>query len=91
MSRRHRDPQVQDLPLEERRREARRVRHETRVMLAVTDPDDVALPTPVHRREHGRPSVSDSRRFRHWKSAFWKRRTALRHERNLAFAELDLD
>lgn len=92
MSRRHRDPQVQELPLEERRRDARRLRHETRVMLAVTDPDDVALPRPVHSRSHHRPpTAAGPREFRHWKAAFWKRRTAARHQRNLALLDLAAD
>ncbi len=91
MSRRHRDPQVQELSLEERRREARRVRHETRVLLAVTDPDEVPLPRPVHSRGHQPPRDDGARQFRHWKAPFWKRRTATRRQRNLAVLDLGAD
>ena len=90
MSKRHRDSRVQVLPPEERRRERRRLRHETRLLLSAADPDDVALPKPVHSRPHAPPvsdDVSDNR-FRVWKTPFWKRRTAMRHERNVMLSSL---
>ena len=87
MSKRHRDSHVQPSLAEQRREDRRRLRHETRLLLTVADPDDVALPKHVHSRPHTKPRDED-RKFRVWKTPFWKRRTALRHERNLMLAAL---
>ena len=83
MSRRHRDLEATPLPKEERRRTARRIRHDAKVSLLAADPDDVVLPEPVRMTPHRpAPAANGQRRFRHWKAPFWKRRNAERHRRN---------
>ncbi len=69
----------------DRRVEHHRERQATRAALQVSDLEDVLDPPSVHNVS---TSVSDShvetktRRFRHWKQPFWKRRTQGRHDRN---------
>ena len=61
-----------------RKREHRKVRHATNQMLAAAaDPDEITLPA-VRRHERldetHAPAESSGRRFRVWKTKFWKRR-----------------
>lgn len=63
---------------EDRKREHRKVRHATNQMLAsAPDPDDLTLPD-VRRHERldelHHPAGGNGRRFRVWKTKFWKRR-----------------
>lgn len=63
---------------DERKRQHRRVRHASNQILSmVEDPDELTLPD-VRRLRHNDelPSVeaSNGRRFRVWKTKFWKRR-----------------
>ncbi|MDQ6838123.1 MAG: hypothetical protein M3137_07305 [Actinomycetota bacterium] len=77
----------------DRRVEHHRERQATRTALQVTDLDleDVLDPPSVH---NASTSVSDpqvetrTRRFRHWKQPFWKRRTQGRHDRNVTMNHL---
>ena len=61
-----------------RKREHRKVRHATNQLLAVVDdPDDMNLPdVRRHQRTEDahQPAESNGRRFRVWKTKFWKRR-----------------
>jgi DNA-binding helix-hairpin-helix protein with protein kinase domain len=83
MSRRHRDLEATPLPKEERRRTARQIRHDAKISLLASDPDDVVLPEPVRMTPHRAvANTGGRRRFRHWKAPFWKRRNAERHRRN---------
>jgi hypothetical protein len=64
---------------DERKREHRQVRHAANQLLSVVDdPDDLTLPDVRRRRqsEHNGSSSDDGakRRFRVWKTKFWKRR-----------------
>lgn len=88
MSRRHRDPEATTLPKEERRRTARRIRHDAKVSLMAADPDDIVLPEPVRMTGHRPVREEGRRRFRHWKAPFWKRRNLERHRRNEEFLRL---
>ena len=91
MSRRHRpsDAEVLRPGKEARRQEHHRERQATRALLAVADPEDVVAPQRPHDRPINRPVVATSgRKFRHWKAAFWKRRTAERHRRNEEWVSL---
>ncbi len=75
----------------DRRVEHHRERQATRTALHVSDLEDVLDPPSVHNVS---TSVSDaqvetkSRRFRHWKQPFWKRRTQRRHDRNTTMNHL---
>jgi hypothetical protein len=85
-------------PPEHRRRTARQARHAARTRLHQLAGDDEALedadllcPQPPHdlgRKASPRPKegVKPGRRpgFKVWKTAFWKRRRGLWHERNAA-------
>ncbi|CAN5859855.1 hypothetical protein BH23ACT5_BH23ACT5_11490 [soil metagenome] len=61
-----------------RKREHRRVRHAAnQILSAVEDPDELTLPDVRRQRWDERDATStdgDSRRFRVWKTKFWKRR-----------------
>ncbi|HLT97929.1 MAG TPA: hypothetical protein VK070_14205 [Acidimicrobiia bacterium] len=79
-------------PREERKRQHRQVRHAANQLLAtVEDPDDLTLPDVRRRRHseangHEEPSAN-RRRFRVWKTKFWKRRDSYRDMK----AELDAE
>lgn len=65
-------------PRDERKRQHRQVRHAANQMLSmVDDPDDLTLPD-VKRHRHDDDSAAadqpEPRRFRVWKTKFWKRR-----------------
>jgi hypothetical protein len=98
MSRSH-DAVVDDATLR-RRTSARQVRHAARIQMQVMVRDEDALEgavLPVVCHDVGRhtsPRRSDPRHpeqrggFKVWKTAFWKRRTQLRAERNAREREL---
>lgn len=94
MSSRHRSDIPKPTP-SERRVAHHRERQATRRALAVGDPEEIVDPRPPHtlHLEHAGGELADEavvapRRFRVWKTPFWKRRTALRHERNAELAGL---
>ena len=62
----------------ERKRQHRRVRHAANQILAtVDDPDEYTLPDLRRLRQddaYHTPEASNGRRFRVWKTKFWKRR-----------------
>lgn len=62
----------------ERKREHRQVRHAANQLLSmVDDPEELTLPDVRRRRSdenHGALDPPDGRRFRVWKTKFWKRR-----------------
>ncbi|HVC25423.1 MAG TPA: hypothetical protein VND23_06680 [Acidimicrobiales bacterium] len=91
MSTRHRSEVPKPAP-SERRVEHHRERQATRHALAASDPEDVVDPRARHTLHVEHPGdaieVRPARQFRHWKARFWKRRSAQRHERNQALAEL---
>lgn len=73
----------------DRRVEHHRERQATRSALHVSDLEDVLAPPSVHRVPQipssdyvRRPAATESRRLRHWKLPFWKRRTEVRHRHN---------
>ncbi len=80
--------------------EHRKVRHQATIQLREAaygaDPDGLVLAEDI--RRHGYGEISErpeprvaTRRLRHWKTPFWKRRTSLRAQRwALAGTELDL-
>lgn len=72
-------------PREDRKRQHRQVRHAANQILAtVEDPEDLTLPDLRRRRhpeDHDSPSGADGRRFRVWKTKFWKRRDSYRDMR----------
>lgn len=94
MSQRHRQGRNRSLDSRDERRtkrlEKRRERHAVKTALQTSELDDVILPQPtrVENGEHGGPPPRSPRGRRHWKLPFWKRRTALRHERNEAWRRL---
>lgn len=64
---------------DERKRQHRQVRHAANQLLSmVDDPDDLTLPDVRRRRSDesngDESSSSNERRFRVWKTKFWKRR-----------------
>lgn len=65
-------------PRQERKRQHRQVRHAAnQILQTVEDPDDLTLPDVRRRRygeNNGAPSAPNGRRFRVWKTKFWKRR-----------------
>lgn len=76
---------------EERKQQHRATRHATHQMLhTYADPDEIVLP---EERRTGKsetasgPSEPEKRRYRVWKTKFWKRRDDYRDQR----AELDSD
>jgi len=80
MSRRHRRPEKESvLDKEARLAEHRRDRRAARQQIDVLEPDDAVLPGegPAHLHAH-RPTARETRRPRHWKLPFWKRRRAAR-------------
>ncbi|MFP3913789.1 MAG: hypothetical protein ACLFWM_02865 [Actinomycetota bacterium] len=69
-------------PREERKRQHRQVRHAANQILStMEDPEDLALPK-VRRVRQGEgnngSAEADRRRFRVWKTKFWKRRDSYR-------------
>ena len=80
--------------------EHRKVRHQATLQLREAahgaDPDGLVLAEDIRRHGYGeisdRPEASaHSRRLRHWKTPFWKRRTSLRAQRwQIAVSDLDL-
>lgn len=65
---------------EERKQQHRKVRHNTHQMLHVTDdPEEVAGLPEVRRsrnhENHTQPIEPEKRRFKVWKTKFWKRRS----------------
>lgn len=78
----------------DRKVEHRRVRRAAHVELRKLDePEDYALPRPVHTTRKvdpdERPEVEvKRRRFKVWKTKGWKRRTNLRAERAASYHEL---
>lgn len=91
MGSRHRSDAAKPAP-SERRVHHHRERQALRQALSASDPEDLVDPRrrhSLHLEHAGDLRVDDApRRFRHWKAPFWKRRSARRHERNVAFAEL---
>lgn len=63
---------------DDRRQQHRATRHAThQVLHSIDDPDEVVLPEPRASKpvnEHAAPSEPERRRFRVWKTKFWKRR-----------------
>ena len=70
---------------EERKQQHRATRHATNQMLhTLEDPEDIVLPQEKRTRtdETGNSNTeSEKRRFRVWKTKFWKRRDDYRDER----------
>lgn len=63
---------------EERKRQHRQVRHAANQLLSIVDdPEDLTLPDVRRRRQgdnNSAANTANSRRFRVWKTKFWKRR-----------------
>lgn len=78
----------------DRRVEHRRVRRAAHVELGrLVEPEDHALPLPVHTSFKADPSerpeaTVGSRRFKVWKTKDWKRRSAVRAERAASYQAL---
>jgi len=78
----------------ERQDSHRKVRRAAQVELRhVEEPEDLALPRPVHTSQKtdpvDRPSAPvKQRRFKVWKTKGWKRRSALRAERAASYHDL---
>jgi len=78
----------------DRRVEHRRVRRAAHVELAqLAEPEDHALPRPVHTARKADPAERPEatvkrRRFKVWKTKDWKRRTAHRAERAASYEAL---
>lgn len=91
MSTRHRSEVAKPAP-SERRVQHHRERQAVRHALEAGDPEEILDPRARHSLHVEHPGeeleADGSHRFRHWKTRFWKRRNALRHERNRALAEL---
>lgn len=74
--------------------EHRRVRRAAQVGLTTMDePEDLALPRPVHSSRKADPAEKPtvpvtSHRFKVWKTKAWKRRTQARAERAAAYRSL---
>lgn len=81
-------------PRFDRRVEHRRVRRAAHVELSrLEEPEDHALPRPVHTSEKADPAdlpdaVIAKRRFKVWKTKAWKRRSAVRAERAASYQAL---
>lgn len=91
MSARHRQsqagsPSIAKADKEDRRLDHRKERHAARKALTVSDPDEIVMPVLHHAAGHSAPEAASKKPFRHWKQPFWKRRSALAHQRNV---ELD--
>ena len=83
MSRRHRHAaQVAGRRKDERQAKHRRDRRAARQQIDVVEPDAAVLPGegPGHLHAH-RPTALETRRPRHWKLPFWKRRRAARAQK----------
>ena len=90
MSRRHQDDKPVRATRADRKKAVRTVRHQVAQKLhTVADPDDVTLAEP--RVDHAHRPPTRRRSLRHWKLKAWKRRTAVRRQRNQRSAELALD
>ena len=67
---------------EQRKLQHRATRHAThQILRTVADPDEVVLPEErrTRRQENGRaPTEPQKRRFKVWKTKFWKRRDSYR-------------
>ncbi len=67
---------------EDRQRQHRQVRHAAHQLLTtVEDPDEISLPEVRRNRAHEAPDLGseiERRRFRVWKTKFWKRRDGYR-------------
>lgn len=91
MSTRHRGEAPKPAP-SENRVEHHKERQALRHALEVGEIEDVLDPRVRHTLHVEHAGVESEaptpRRFRHWKTRFWKRRNALRHERNRALSEL---
>ncbi len=79
----------------DRQVEHRRVRRAAHVELAtMVEPEDHALPRPVHTSMKTDPTERDDvpiakRRFKVWKTKDWKRRSQMRAARAAAYSPLD--
>jgi hypothetical protein len=83
MSRRHRHTaQEAGRRKDQRQAEHRRDRRAARQQIEVVEPDAAVLPGegPAHLHAH-RPTARETRRPRHWKLPFWKRRRAARAQK----------
>lgn len=82
-------------PRFDRQVEHRRVRHAANIQLAtMAEPEDLALPRPVHTSmktdPQERPQIAvRKRRFKVWKTKAWKRRSQVRAERAAAYRPQD--
>jgi hypothetical protein len=85
MSNRH---QIVSRPAKaDRRVEHHRERQATRAALHGPDLEEALTPPSAHNVTvslSNHPVEANRPRFRHWKQAFWKRRTTTRHDRNTA-------
>lgn len=76
---------------DERKKQHRASRHATNQMLHMADdPDDLVLPEERRTRQHETAQSNaepEKRRFRVWKTSFWKRRDTYRETK----AELDAE
>ncbi len=78
----------------QRQEEHRKVRRAAHTELRQLDePDDLALPRPVHTSQKADPAerpmpMVKQRRFKVWKTKGWKRRSALRAERAASYHDL---
>lgn len=75
----------------DRREDRRKDRHKAKTLL-YNDPEDT-FSGQVARRHlppetHIIPESVPGRKVRHWKQPFWKRRTALRHQKNVLMDQL---
>jgi len=91
MSRRHRPEAGEGLAREERQAHAKRERQRINAALrGMTTDGEVDDPTASWRQERhhdarsAEPGAPGSRRVRHWKRPFWKRRTNARKARAVA-------
>lgn len=70
---------------DDRRLQHRATRHAThQVLHSIDDPDEVVLPETKHTRSSLGPLTPpepEPRRFRLWKTKFWKRRDSFKEER----------
>jgi hypothetical protein len=87
------DEQPRERPADHRRRTRRAERHTTSQLIHVLEGDDLDAVVPVrsvhdvgHKTSRPVPGAKPGRRdgFKVWKTSFWKRRKAQRHERALA-------
>ena len=91
MSRRHRE-EVEGRPVrkEDRLAEHRAKRRAARQVLALEGEEAVLSDGPGHLHAHRseKPGQPRSRRRRHWKQPFWKRRAVARQQKALAAREI---